>query len=127
MSDDAGGSENVNGRRMAMVVIGAMPGQHADQRADQRAEEAKAEIGRRQRDREAGGEICEKIHAPARSHCHHQIAIGQPERLDEQQHRERREHQREHRVLAQPHVVGRKTGADHDREARDGEADERQA
>ena len=26
ISDDAGGSENVNGSRIAMVVIGAMPG-----------------------------------------------------------------------------------------------------
>ena len=40
-------------------------GQHADQRADQRAEKAEAEIGRRQRNREAGGEIGDQVHAGA--------------------------------------------------------------
>ena len=65
ISDEVGGSENVNGSRIAMVVIGAMPGSTPTKRADQRAEKAEAEVGRRKRDREARGEIGNQVHAGA--------------------------------------------------------------
>ena len=98
--------------------------QHADQRADQRAEKAEADVGRRQRDREAGGEIGEQVHGPPVTAA--RTGIGRPSTVTNSSTAKIASASASSGVLAQPHVIGREAGADHDREAGDREARERQ-
>ena len=60
--DQAGHRLEIEGERQQHRDGGdrADAGQHADQRADQAADEARSEVGRRQRDAEAEGEVAEK-------------------------------------------------------------------
>src|SRR3954470_17648452 len=113
ISDDVGGSENVNGSRIAMVVIGAMPG----------STPTKVPISapRKQNPRLAGVSATAK--PVARLAIRSMPALQswwphrnwQSEHRDEQQHRKDRERDRQQRVLAQPHVVSRAPRTDHHR------------
>ena len=80
--DQAGHRLEMEGERQQHRDGGdrADAGQHADQRADHGADEGEAEIGRRQRDPEADGEIVRKI--PSRYQSG-QTGIGQPQPDDE--------------------------------------------
>src|SRR4029079_15037814 len=104
ISDELGGSEKVNGSRMAMVVIGAMPGSTPTS--------VPISAPRKQKPRLAG--VSDTAKPVAR------LAIrsisgsggssgpdrnGQAERADEQHHREDGQHQRGDYVLAQAHVI----------------------
>src|SRR6185436_7528455 len=107
ISDEVGGSENVNGSRIAMVVIGAMPGSTPTN--------VPISAPRKQKPRVAGVNATAKPVArlairstPApRSLWPHRNR--QPQHHDEQQHRKDRERDRQQRVLTQPHVVSRET------------------
>src|SRR5262249_58331738 len=95
ISDDAGGSAKVNGSRMAMVVIGAMPGSTPTS--------VPISAPRKQKPRLAGVSATAKPVArlPIRSISDpwRPDRDRQPERADEQQHREDRERKRQQRVL----------------------------
>ena len=65
ISDDAGGSVKVNGSRIAMVVIGAMPGSTPTRVPIRAPRKQNPEIGGGERDRKAGGEIGDQVHARA--------------------------------------------------------------
>ena len=58
-----GCSEKVSGISIAIVAIGPMPGEDADQRPDQHAHQAHREIDRRNRGDEAEPETGEDVHA----------------------------------------------------------------
>src|SRR5687768_15067381 len=123
ISDDAGGSENVNGNRIAMVVIGAMPGSTPTS--------VPISAPRKQKPIFAGDSATEK--PVARLAIRSMSGLSprpypdrQAEHADEQDRGERRERQRRNGVFPHPHVIGRVTRANDDHEAGDSEADERQ-
>src|SRR2546421_436505 len=114
ISDEVGGSENVNGSRIAMVVIGAMPG----------STPTKVPINapRKQKPRLAGVSATAKPVARLAIRSTPALRSSRPrwdfrpddfrpdldrqsEHRDEQQHRKDREQDRQTRVLTQPHVV----------------------
>src|SRR5215213_8570539 len=110
ISDEVGGSENVNGSRIAMVVIGAMPGSTPTS--------VPISAPRKQKPRLAGVSATAKpvarlairsTPAPHSSWPRRDFwpdLDRQSERRDEQQHRKDRERDRQKRVLTQPNVVG---------------------
>src|SRR5262245_17779760 len=125
ISEEAGGSENVNGSRIAMVVIGAMPGSTPTN--------VPISAPRKQKPRLAGVSATAKPAARLAKRSKRRSGSmlrpdrdRQPKHRDEQQHREDRERDREQRVLPQPRVVGGKARADHDREAGQRQAGARQ-
>src|SRR6188768_755584 len=104
ISDDAGGSENVNGSRIAMVVIGAMPGStptsvpiNAPRKQKpifvgvSATENPVARLAIRSMDRPSPRKNLDR----------------QAKHADEQNRCECREHQRGNCVFPQPHVIGR--------------------
>src|SRR5438105_13972671 len=103
ISDDAGGSENVNGSRIAMVVIGAMPGSTPTS--------VPISAPRKQNPRLAGVSATAKpvarlaIRSTPALHSWWPHRNRQSEHGDEQQHRKDRERDRQQRVLAEPDVV----------------------
>src|SRR4051812_15947210 len=103
ISDEVGGSENVNGSRIAMVVIGAMPGSTPTS--------VPISAPRKQKPRLAGVSATAKpvarlaIRSTPVLHSLWPHRNRQPEHRDEQQHRKDRERDRQQRVLPQPHVV----------------------
>src|SRR6478672_1181402 len=117
ISDDVGGSENVNGSRIAMVVIGAMPGSTPTS--------VPISAPRKQNPRLAGVSATAKPVARLAKRSIRRFASPRPD-WDRQAQHDDEQHDRkhgkpypEHGVLAQPHVVGGKARADHDNEARD--------
>src|SRR6185295_20397528 len=121
ISDDVGGSENVNGNRIAMVVIGAMPGSTPTS--------VPISAPRKQKPRLAGVSATAKpvarlairstpvLHSSWPHRDFRPDLDRQPEHGDEQQHRKDRERDRQKRVLTQPHVVSGEPRTDHHREA----------
>src|SRR4051812_18601064 len=135
ISDEVGGSENVNGSRIAMVVIGAMPGSTPTS--------VPISAPRKQKPRLAGVSATAKPVArlairstPALHSLWPRWYFGpddfrpdldrQSEHGDEQQHRKDRERDRQNRVLTQPCVVSSEPGTDHHREACQRQTDDRQ-
>src|SRR5204862_2485517 len=125
-SDEVGGSENVKGSRIAMVVIGAMPGSTPTS--------VPISAPRKQKPRLAGVNATAKPMArlairstPAlrswwprwyfRPADFRPDLDRQSEHGDEQQHRKDRERDRQKCVLTQPDVVSGKPRTDHHREA----------
>src|SRR5215212_2166842 len=109
ISDDVGGNEKVNGSRIAMVVIGAMPGSTPTS--------VPISAPRKQKPRLAGVSATAKPVArlairstPALHSLWPRWDLWphldrQSEHRDEQQHRKDRERDRRKRVFPQPHVV----------------------
>src|SRR5438128_8963223 len=124
ISDDVGGSENVNGSRIAMVVIGAMPGSTPTS--------VPISAPRKQKPRLAGVSATEKPVARLATRSMRRPPSPRPDRNrqaqhgDEQNHRKQRQPDTQRGVFAEPHVVGREARAEHDGKARDGETRERQ-
>src|SRR5262245_60723154 len=110
ISDDAGGSENVNGSRIAMVVIGAMPGSTPTS--------VPISAPRKQNPRLAGVNATAKPVARLAIRSMRASRLWRPDRDrqsqhgDEQQHRENRQRHRQQRIFAQSQVVGREARAD---------------
>src|SRR3954454_22656280 len=124
ISDEVGGSENVNGSRIAMVVIGAIPGSTPTS--------VPISAPRKQKPRLAGVSATAKPVARLAKRSMRRFASPRPDRDRQAQHRDE-QHDREdgkpdpeHGVLAQPDVVGGKARADYDNEARDPETRDRQ-
>src|SRR4029079_7827468 len=117
ISDDVGGSENVNGSRIAMVVIGAMPGSTPTS--------VPISAPRKQKPRFAGVSATAKPVARLAKRSMRRLASPRPDRDrqaqhgDEQHDRKRGKPNPEQGVLAQPRVVGGKAGADQHDEAAD--------
>ena len=63
MSDEAGGSEKVNGSRIAIVVIGAMPGSTPTSVPISAPSRQKPRLAGVSATREAGREIGDQVHA----------------------------------------------------------------
>ena len=78
ISDEVGGSENVNGSRIAMVVIGAMPGSTPTSVPISAPRKQKPRLAGVSDDRETGGEIGDQVHAPCSAVHPGQIGIGSP-------------------------------------------------
>ena len=57
-----GSKLNVIGSSIAIVAVGPMPGQDADERAEEDADEAPEDVLRAERGREAEGEVGEQVH-----------------------------------------------------------------
>src|SRR5258708_15809746 len=109
ISDEVGGSENVNGSRIAMVVIGAMPGSTPTS--------VPISAPRKQKPRLAG--VSATVKPVARLAIRSTPALHslwprryfrpdldrQSEHRDEQKHRKDREGDRPQRVVTQPHGV----------------------
>ena len=81
ISADAGGSENVNGSRIAMVVIGAMPGSTPTSVPISAPRKQNPTLAGVSATAEADGEIGEQVHAvsplPTAAHRGH-TGIGSP-------------------------------------------------
>src|ERR1700682_2301298 len=127
INDEAGGSENVNGSRIAIVVIGAMPGSTPTS--------VPISAPMKQKPRCAGLSAVAKpvarlakrsMRGSRRSPSWRPDRDRQPEHGDEQHHRERGQRGRQNQVLPRTHVVGGKAGGDHDGEARQREPGDRQ-
>src|SRR5262245_12769060 len=105
ISDEAGGSENVNGSRIAIVVIGAMPGSTPTR--------VPISAPMKQKPRLAGVSAVanpvarlanRSMRRPRRCGLAWPDCDRQPERGDEQHHCERRQRDRQRDILAHPHV-----------------------
>src|SRR3954463_10257648 len=115
ISDEVGGSENVKGSRIAMVVIGAMPGSTPTS--------VPISAPRKQKPRLAGVSATAKpvarlaIRSTPSFHSLSPHRDRQPEHRDEQKHRKDRQRDRQRRVFMQSHIVSSETGTDHYRDA----------
>src|SRR5918997_1463947 len=135
ISEDAGSSVKVKGRRMAMVVIGAMPGSTPTR--------VPISAPRKQKPRLAGVSATAKpvarfairstrrgLRGPSDARPGPASPWPDPDRQaeteDEQRDREGGEADRQQRILAQARVGRRKAGAEDDGEARKREARPRQ-
>src|SRR5919106_2742588 len=107
ISDEAGGSENVNGSRIAMVVIGAMPGSTPTSVPISAPSKQKPRLAGVSATAKPVARFVNKSMGVTRSQLPPPGGHRQTERLDEQQHREGREHDGQHDVLTQPHIVRR--------------------
>src|SRR5918994_289740 len=125
MSDEAGGRVKVKGRSIAIVVIGAMPGSTPTN--------VPINAPRKQKPRLAGVSATEKPVARLPIRSMRDPRAGRtpsprpgPQRqtkpADKQRDGEGREADRQHEVLAQAHVRGGESRAQHDRGAREREA-----
>jgi hypothetical protein len=67
ISDEVGGSENVNGSRIAMVVIGAMPGSTPTSVPISAPRKQKPRLAGVSATAKPGGEIGDQVHAALHS------------------------------------------------------------
>ncbi len=81
ISDDAGSSENVKGSRIAMVVIGAMPGSTPTSVPISAPSRQKPRFFHVSATANPIARLCEQFHRLGAHSSHHQVANGKPSAL----------------------------------------------